>query len=69
MLTWMGGKRAIPSLISSLKQPVLSVKNAAIKELVNYENEAWLPLLQDFENGDSLQQRYTVEVGFRNGKI
>lgn len=69
MLTWMGGTRAIPSLISSLRQPALSVKNAAIKELVNYEHEAWSALLQDFENGDLSQQRYTVEVGIRNGKI
>lgn len=69
MLTWIGGKRAIPSLISSLKQQSLPVKNAAIKELVNYEHEAWPALLLDFENGDAFQQRYTVEVGIRNGKI
>ena len=69
MLIWMGGKRAIPSLLSSLKNSELSVKNAALKELVNYEPEAWSALLQDFENGDLLQQRYTVEVGIRNGKI
>ncbi len=69
MLVWMGGKRAIPSLISALKHPELSVKGAALKELVNYEHEAWPALLQDFENGDSLQQRYTVEVGIRNGKV
>lgn len=69
MLTWMGGERSIPSLISSLKQPELSVKNAALKELVKYEGKAWPLLLQDFENGDTLQQRYTVEVGIRNGKI
>jgi hypothetical protein len=69
MLTWMSGKRAVPSLMNSLKEEKISIKSAALKELKKYEAEAWPTLVQDFENGDSLQQRFTVEMGMRNGKV